>query len=422
MVASNTVWLMIKYSQLRNNSAYLGGAVYSASANAVLHETKFYSNVAEYKGGAFSTGKIQYFEIQGCDFQNNTAGFEAGALYSSSTTLSITLTVFQGNSAVENAGALYISRSTQLNTLVKCKFIGNYASLGGALYTSSGLRVSFNGVEFSKNSATLGSVIYDSGSTTGKMELIGEKTKFENNVASLSNSEVYSTSGKLYNFTDASSGASLVKICGIPVQFKKQEEATIPEFDVKNLVFAGDQVTVSGTLVDKYGNVIDSDTFTYYQFLLTLGNYVSSSTQVTSIQIMYNSNVKFDVQTSQLVISLKFRYYNVSRVTLYLTSSKLSLVNVPVSSFIISDTCPDLQFMNPTDLICDTEKTNFGLYFLLLVPFGFALLVAIIVFTVSVRLYWRNKKLSMEKKRLNSSCLVKKCTKQKKLLIKVYLK
>ena len=141
-----------------NNAKTYGGAIYvkeGAAATISLNGTTFSDNESENNGGALHIQTTSSFQINNCQFEENsvTGNNVGGAIYSNSSVTSNTIsqTKFIKNSAGSNGGAVYWSGSGRIN-LNKSVFSGNSAKYGAALYTSK--TIYCNACTFTDNAAS----------------------------------------------------------------------------------------------------------------------------------------------------------------------------------------------------------------------------------------------------------------------------
>ena len=204
---------VIRNSYFVNNSAidWDGGAVFSTAGSLIVEFSTFTNNVAGNNGGAlYLVGQANMFSIGRCNFLNNTARFEGGAVSlsheNSDTRLllqsSIHSSTFTGNSAGRQGGAVFKSGSNVVLSVVGCTFIDNMCSNydfgSGALYVISGT---------SKIVVMLSTFIRNQG-PDGALHVIGssysatvEDCSFTENVATVSGGALGSTSLDVGNFT-----------------------------------------------------------------------------------------------------------------------------------------------------------------------------------------------------------------------------
>lgn len=104
-----------------------GGAIYASSSSLSVKNTKFEGNLAVSHGGAIAMlSAVQNLEdpismnlkiSSGCQFISNYAGVDGGALYSHFANLSITNSQFTANSAGNDGGSVWVVQS---NLYVSC--------------------------------------------------------------------------------------------------------------------------------------------------------------------------------------------------------------------------------------------------------------------------------------------------------------
>ena len=151
----------VKNCTFEGNSAIHGGAIYINSyksdcrSHVLIEECNFYNNFASEEGGAIYS-KYGELKIVGSDFVNNDAGTYGGAIYTKIGSFEINNSSFSQNSA-QYGGALFLK--TEDNIVKSSSFIKNNALVvGGAVYTK--LDVSSSNCIFSKNSAPKAPKVY----------------------------------------------------------------------------------------------------------------------------------------------------------------------------------------------------------------------------------------------------------------------
>ena len=150
--------LIVNNSDFQDNTlqshAGVGGAIFTDEySNSTINNCKFNSNCKNvFFGGAISNGG--FLNVINCQFTNNTASF-GGAIanfyYDSyNATLNVYNSNFTGNNASNLGGAILIDGG--IGNIDSCNFIGNYASVGGAITNVSILIL--NNCKFIGNNAT----------------------------------------------------------------------------------------------------------------------------------------------------------------------------------------------------------------------------------------------------------------------------
>ncbi len=119
-----------------NNTASVdGGAVYFVYSEGTVTECNFTNNTASRFGGAvdFDTGYTAPFTVTNCNFVNNNASAGGAIYFIFSSKGTFENCNFTNNTASENGGAVYFYSST--GTVTNCNFVNNTASEnGGAVY------------------------------------------------------------------------------------------------------------------------------------------------------------------------------------------------------------------------------------------------------------------------------------------------
>ncbi len=120
-----------------------GGALCSVSADPVLVECVFESNVAtgfddEYYGGAIcALGGRPH--LKGCAFSHNQAIYSSGgALHCAAVEVVLEDCTFMYNTARTSGGAMVLGEEGSSAAIRDCRFEGNQADRGGALYAGTG--------------------------------------------------------------------------------------------------------------------------------------------------------------------------------------------------------------------------------------------------------------------------------------------
>ncbi len=143
-----------------------GGAIRCESSNLFVRSSTFLGNVAIANGGAISALQsgidLSIMEVTGSTFRENRAVFggggglgEGGAIYFNEFDLSGLLVdecVFEGNSSGNLGGAIFAS----LLEMEKSRFLGNWASEGGAVWAFQGFIAD---CEFWENAAYIGTAL-----------------------------------------------------------------------------------------------------------------------------------------------------------------------------------------------------------------------------------------------------------------------
>lgn len=170
-----------------NNSAgNNAGAIYSYG-NTTINNSSFTNNYANYRGGALIVANGSNTKVTGSYFENNTSQEFAGAMYNDGN-LTIDNTTITNNQALHHeptladgrGGAIYNS-STGILTVNEGTIISNNHSAGegGAIANATRGIVNINGAIFDSNkSDTDGGAIWNIGTTTvnGDTSFIGNST------------------------------------------------------------------------------------------------------------------------------------------------------------------------------------------------------------------------------------------------------
>ena len=166
---------------INNTAAVNGGAIYAYS-KAIVNDCHFYNNNASNFGGAIYFN-AESSEVNSSEFNNNNALKSGGAVYITNRFSIINNSVFKNNTA-EYAGAVYFS--SYKHKLNNTLFEGNNATVdGGAVYLGSYGTIVDNAT-FIGNSAVRGGALYNyvGGTTaTTKTEIINSEFKYNNATA-----------------------------------------------------------------------------------------------------------------------------------------------------------------------------------------------------------------------------------------------
>ena len=176
---------------IENTANDYGGAMANVngitSMNLKIIDCEFKSNSAPYGGAAKLSGYS--VTIDDCNFYDNYASIDGGAVYIDTNTLDIFNSNFDYNSAKHNGGAVYVNGES--TTVQRSNFTYNTAiadprvkddGLGGAIYINGTLD-SVNNNRFEYNVARNGSAIY--------YDKEGKDLKITNNVMTKNQAWVY---------------------------------------------------------------------------------------------------------------------------------------------------------------------------------------------------------------------------------------
>ena len=218
------------------NTAFKGGAVYVDKAGTLaISGGEFFSNETfdmKDAGGGVIYNRGDNLTITGGTFGNeekgNIARHRGGVLYINSDSCKKALikdAAFIGNSAKAgrgvSAGVLYVDGVADV-TIENCKFEKNKAEFtgtsntntyGGVMYINGGT-VTVTGTSFIGNEASLGGAVYKSGAASS---LTLKECSFEGNVGSTSVNDVYNNEGMISLAGKVTAGIGLNKTAGITV-------------------------------------------------------------------------------------------------------------------------------------------------------------------------------------------------------------
>ncbi|MBR4774968.1 MAG: hypothetical protein IK008_02600 [Bacteroidales bacterium] len=144
-----------------NYNTYTAGGLH-ISGNGILraNNCRFYNNVAG-NAGAINLGNASaYCYLMDCEFFNNSANEQGGAIKVTTGTLLATDCTFRANRAEVRGGVAWVAGCKSAKSVVfeRCVFQDNASySGGGVLWQDGGSTVTFKDCDFESNSATHGS-------------------------------------------------------------------------------------------------------------------------------------------------------------------------------------------------------------------------------------------------------------------------
>ena len=154
-IHSRNADLLIEDCRFEGNRARFGGGLLiRVGGETRIHNCVFQNNHAEMDGGAVDTFAPDALEFAHCSFIDNRSYRQGGGV-----NLSLSVNqcrfihcVFKDNRAFhEGGGALYVEHGDP--RLEYCRFFGNQAELGGAVYQSGHLNCAYKGCLFAGNQA-----------------------------------------------------------------------------------------------------------------------------------------------------------------------------------------------------------------------------------------------------------------------------
>ncbi len=185
-----------KYITIRN-SLFSGGYAVGCTGGEVVFEDCRFVNIKSLDsvaGGALSLNSNSIAEIKNCVFTGNktyTAGYNGGAIFCSSGTLTITNCNFMNNYTTGgNGGAIYCNSSSTID-IVNSIFKNNHADgsyYGGAICCANS-KIKVSGCLFNGNTANTCGAIFNGTPTvpTEHNDLEITDTVFDNNTSSTGN-------------------------------------------------------------------------------------------------------------------------------------------------------------------------------------------------------------------------------------------
>ncbi|WP_188118152.1 Ig-like domain repeat protein, partial [Methanobrevibacter millerae] len=184
-----------------------GGALFWAGKNGTALNCDFINNFAEYGGGIYYNSTADNCKIRGCEFYNNNATINGGAIDCNSSKMNLTNSYFEANTAGEYGAALCREINSTEGFGVNNTFKGNNAGIGGAaLGWINASSIKIDGYTFIDNTAGLnGGAIYVG---PGSGDCLINNSYFEGNYINNPNAEGhggaiewYATRGNVINST-----------------------------------------------------------------------------------------------------------------------------------------------------------------------------------------------------------------------------
>ena len=182
----------------KNNATY-GGAIYVAATGATISFNNFTKNNATYGGAIYTPFAGSSISIFNLTFDENHAKY-GGAIYLGFTgdeNKPVIYCNFTNNTANVDGGAIYVNNTG--NIICYCAFDGNNASgNGGSVYVTANLAsTSIHDSTFENSHAYDGGAVYNQGSSTATLLLVNDT--FINNIASHNGGAIlYINNGRKY--------------------------------------------------------------------------------------------------------------------------------------------------------------------------------------------------------------------------------
>ncbi len=163
-VCINDATFTVTDSEIKDNEADFGGAIYNKNGIINTENTSFTGNDSlKGNGGAVSLESGTLNAGTGTSFSNNTAAGSGGALSVSYLTNETDETgkgsslvssgaSFSGNTAASSGGAVYVAAESSAD-ITNASFTSNEANQGGAVYANSAVNIGLSGLSFEGNKA-----------------------------------------------------------------------------------------------------------------------------------------------------------------------------------------------------------------------------------------------------------------------------
>ncbi|MBO5287170.1 MAG: hypothetical protein J6B34_03515 [Clostridia bacterium] len=274
----NYATLNIYGGTIENNSAVRAGAIYNYRT-ARIYNAVIQNNTASTYGGAIyspaSTAAKLYFggENDICEssvlVKGNTATSGGGAVYCAGPVVAVD-TTFEANSS-ENGGAFYASSKYGTMEFDSCDFIGNSATEGGGVVSTSGHTTLKKDVDLTiKNSTFTGNTAANGGvAKLGELNVTSiENSVFKENTTTSTGGVLHVTSATvtINNVELDSNTASSGIIYATYVADEETQENILSSITINKLNAEGNAVTGNGgviyavqTNLDVYNSVFKSN-------------------------------------------------------------------------------------------------------------------------------------------------------------------
>lgn len=150
---SNSTLLTISVCNFSENKAHIAGVMYIHSSNATINQSQISRNVGHDWTGAISITENSHASFNNCSFTDNTARTLGGALYISSSPVTINSCQFKNNNVEEVAAVMAITEQSYV-TVSLSSLSGNRATMAVISVYSSNVTFA-NKNEFSDNQGSL---------------------------------------------------------------------------------------------------------------------------------------------------------------------------------------------------------------------------------------------------------------------------
>ena len=145
-----------------NSARWEGGALFSSSSTITIEASEFYDNSATSVGGVLYSSSST-ITIEASELHDNYGGYAGGVLRSYSSTITIEASEFHGHYVIAEGGVILSSSSTI--TIEASKFHHNGAGEGGVLLFNSLSTITIEASEFHDNTGWMGGVLLSRFST-----------------------------------------------------------------------------------------------------------------------------------------------------------------------------------------------------------------------------------------------------------------
>ena len=153
----NSTNVIINSSRFEDNSAEIGGAIFSVDTNMTILNSSFIRNYVRFRPNLLGFGGVLHFEtssklhcnvvVKTCEFHNNCAYF-GGAISTYGCSTRIDTSLFDSNSAIVNGGVMEIQHNSKVvlrkstctfNTAIKCGGVFSLSNSSSVKIVSSHL-------------------------------------------------------------------------------------------------------------------------------------------------------------------------------------------------------------------------------------------------------------------------------------------
>ena len=190
-------------TEIFNNTATTGGAIYITHGNLELINVNLSNNTANQNGGAvYHANSDSTATITSSTITTNTASQNGGGIYLNSGTATLTTTTISDNTATQNGGGIYQNNGT-LNLIGTEIFNNNTTSNnGGGLYLANSSITNISALTpdqptqiYGNTGAQGGGIYQNTSKAAGITNLTADSLQLYNNISTISSTTVYAGGG-----------------------------------------------------------------------------------------------------------------------------------------------------------------------------------------------------------------------------------